>query len=60
MKLPLKRRLRCSFCGKSELEVWKLIAGPKVYICDACIRLCNGILQSTRQIECVPSLSDSA
>jgi ATP-dependent Clp protease ATP-binding subunit ClpX len=36
--------LRCSFCGKSQEEVRKLIAGPDVYICDECISLCNEIL----------------
>src|SRR5215467_13099921 len=36
--------LRCSFCGKSPEEVKRLIAGPTVYICDACIDLCNEIL----------------
>jgi ATP-dependent Clp protease ATP-binding subunit ClpX len=36
--------LTCSFCGKSQDEVKKLIAGPAVYICDECIRLCNEIL----------------
>ncbi|MEA2101329.1 MAG: ATP-dependent Clp protease ATP-binding subunit ClpX [Thermodesulfobacteriota bacterium] len=36
--------LRCSFCGKSQEEVHKLIAGPDVYICDECIALCNEIL----------------
>ncbi|HOJ14137.1 MAG TPA: ATP-dependent Clp protease ATP-binding subunit ClpX [Deltaproteobacteria bacterium] len=36
--------LRCSFCGKSQEEVRKLIAGPDVYICDECIGLCNEIL----------------
>src|SRR5512134_3256409 len=34
----------CSFCGKSQREVRKLIAGPDVYICDECIRLCNDII----------------
>ena len=33
--------LSCSFCGKSQREVRKLIAGPTVYICDECIKLCN-------------------
>jgi ATP-dependent protease Clp ATPase subunit len=33
--------LVCSFCGKSEREVRKLIAGPTVYICDECIKLCH-------------------
>ncbi len=36
--------LRCSFCGKSQSEVKKLIAGPTVYICDECISLCNSII----------------
>ncbi|XP_060085390.1 ATP-dependent Clp protease ATP-binding subunit ClpX-like [Ylistrum balloti] len=37
-------RLRCSFCGKDQREVLKLIAGPNVYICNECIELCNDIL----------------
>jgi ATP-dependent Clp protease ATP-binding subunit ClpX len=36
--------LQCSFCGKSQKEVKKLIAGPTVYICDECIGLCNDII----------------
>ncbi|MFH1810164.1 MAG: ATP-dependent Clp protease ATP-binding subunit ClpX [Pseudomonadota bacterium] len=45
--------LNCSFCGKSQREVRKLIAGPTVYICDECIRLCNDIIaeESQRQGE---------
>ena len=35
----------CSFCGKSHAEVKKLIAGPGVYICDACIHVCKGVLE---------------
>jgi ATP-dependent Clp protease ATP-binding subunit ClpX len=47
--MPSKRdsgqsNLSCSFCGKSQKEVKKLIAGPSVYICDECISLCNDIL----------------
>ncbi len=38
------RELYCSFCGKSQDEVKKLIAGPSVYICDECIELCNDII----------------
>jgi len=38
-------KLHCSFCGKSQDEVRKLIAGPMVYICDECIELCNEIIQ---------------
>ena len=36
--------LKCSFCGKSQKQVKKLIAGPGVYICDECIGLCNDII----------------
>ena len=39
-----KQNLSCSFCGKSQREVKKLIAGPSVYICDECIALCNDII----------------
>jgi len=38
------KKLYCSFCRKSDQEVSKLIAGPGVYICDACVGLCNDIL----------------
>ncbi|MEL6343910.1 MAG: ATP-dependent Clp protease ATP-binding subunit ClpX [Myxococcota bacterium] len=43
-KGPNSRDLRCSFCGKSQREVRKLIAGPSVYICDECVELCNDII----------------
>ena len=36
--------LKCSFCGKAQHKVVKLIAGPGVYICDECIDLCNQII----------------
>ena len=39
-----RETLCCSFCGKSQKEVKKLIAGPTVYICDECIGLCNDII----------------
>lgn len=39
------RPLFCSFCGKSQSEVRKLIAGPSVYICDECVDLCNDIIR---------------
>jgi ATP-dependent Clp protease ATP-binding subunit ClpX len=46
--MPTRREpgsnLQCSFCGKSQREVKKLIAGPTVYICDECIHLCNDII----------------
>lgn len=37
-------RLKCSFCGKTQDQVKKLIAGPDVFICDECVELCNEIL----------------
>jgi ATP-dependent Clp protease ATP-binding subunit ClpX len=40
--------LKCSFCGKSQKQVKKLIAGPGVYICDECIELCNEIMEEER------------
>ena len=39
--------LFCSFCGKSQHDVKKLIAGPAVFICDACVNLCVGIIGQT-------------
>ena len=53
--------LHCSFCGKSRLEVAKLIAGPSVYIFDECVSLCNDILaeevekEKVNQSRAVPS-----
>ena len=47
--MTFKRRLRCSFCSRAESEVAKLIAGPKVHICDSCVRVCNKILEATPQ-----------
>jgi ATP-dependent Clp protease ATP-binding subunit ClpX len=41
--------LRCSFCGKSQYEVQKLIAGPTVFICNECIELCNDILKDEKR-----------
>src|SRR5437763_1703336 len=52
--------LKCSFCGKSQNDVRKLIAGPTVYICDECIELCNDIIaeeweeEKSREIRALP------
>src|SRR5579871_3494456 len=43
--------LRCSFCGKTQDEVKKLVAGPTVYICNECVALCNDILKEEDKIE---------
>lgn len=45
--------LFCSFCGKNQDEVRKLIAGPSVYICDECIELCNDIIAEENEREAV-------
>jgi len=41
--------LYCSFCGKSQHEVRKLIAGPSVFVCDECVDLCNDIIREEIQ-----------
>jgi ATP-dependent Clp protease ATP-binding subunit ClpX len=50
-KDELSGELVCSFCGKSQDEVKKLIAGPSVYICDECVALCNEIIQEEYEQE---------
>jgi hypothetical protein len=42
-----RRRLSCSFCERRDSEVAKLLGGPKVQICDACVGVCNKILEAT-------------
>lgn len=44
-KYEEKRQLKCSFCGKNQEQVRRLIAGPNVYICDECVELCDEIIQ---------------
>ncbi|GAA3654573.1 ATP-dependent Clp protease ATP-binding subunit ClpX [Asaccharospora irregularis] len=44
-KYEEKRQLKCSFCGKDQDQVRRLIAGPNVYICDECVELCDEIIQ---------------
>ena len=39
-----KKAIRCSFCGKSEEQVYRMIQGPGVRICDECVQLCSNIL----------------
>jgi len=50
--------LYCSFCGKSQHEVRKLIAGPSVFICDECVDLCNDIIREEIQESVVEGASD--
>jgi ATP-dependent Clp protease ATP-binding subunit ClpX len=51
--------LYCSFCGKSQHEVRKLIAGPSVFICDECVDLCNDIIREEVQEAASEKGSDS-
>ncbi len=46
-----EKDLNCSFCGKSQKDVRKLIAGPSVYICDECVELCNDIITEEEERE---------
>jgi len=48
--------LYCSFCGKSQHEVKKLIAGPSVFICDECVELCNDIISEELQEQAASSV----
>ena len=56
-----KNTLYCSFCGKSQHEVKKLIAGPTVFICDECVELCMDIIKEenksviNQKLEGIPS-----
>jgi hypothetical protein len=43
----VKKTLRCSFCGKTEKEVARLIGGPNAHICGGCVGACNKILEAT-------------
>ena len=45
VKYDDKKQLKCSFCGKNQDQVRRLIAGPGVYICDECIELCNEMVE---------------
>ncbi len=60
MAKPVKGggKFQCSFCGKSQDEVRKLIAGPTVYICDECIDLCNDIIAEEWKEERAKGLKD--
>ena len=60
MAKPIKQggKLQCSFCGKSQDDVRKLIAGPTVYICDECIELCNDIIADELEEERGKELGD--
>ncbi|TCO55098.1 ClpX C4-type zinc finger protein [Actinocrispum wychmicini] len=49
--MTTRTALACSFCGKTEKEVAKLVAGPGVYICDGCVRLAHEVIQEAEDQE---------
>jgi hypothetical protein len=53
------RKLRCSFCGKKETEVSKLVAGPGVYICDECAALVSRIMENADDNQSQPPKVES-
>ncbi|MFO7275313.1 MAG: ClpX C4-type zinc finger protein, partial [Bacillota bacterium] len=53
-----KGQLKCSFCGKYQDQVKRLVAGPGVYICDECIELCNDIIEEELSEEADVELKD--
>lgn len=57
-KFDDKKQLKCSFCGKNQEQVRRLIAGPGVYICDECIELCQEIIDEEFYEELDTELQD--
>jgi hypothetical protein len=52
--------LQCSFCAKSQFQIRKLIAGPKVFICDECVSLCGEILEDENEFDVFGAGDDDA
>lgn len=48
---PNNKQVHCSFCGKSQSQLGKLIAGPQVYICNECVDLCHEIIHQEEEKE---------
>ncbi len=48
-----KLNIRCTFCGKTQEEVQRIIAGPGVYICNECVELCHEIIEEDNEAEAV-------
>ncbi len=58
-KFEDRRPIKCSFCGKAQEQVKRLVAGPGVYICDECIALCSDIIgEETEELENLPELDE--
>lgn len=53
-----QKKLSCSFCGKSQDQVKRLIAGPGVYICDECVRLCCDIMDEDKEAPAAPEMKE--
>jgi ATP-dependent protease Clp ATPase subunit len=50
------RRLRCTFCGKNDSEVSKLVAGPRVYICDKCVAVASRLMEGGSHDDSAPKV----
>ena len=55
-----RKQLHCSFCGKNETEVSKLVAGPRVYICDKCVAIATRIMESDSHDDSQPLKAESS
>jgi ATP-dependent Clp protease ATP-binding subunit ClpX len=55
-----RRQLRCSFCWRKEAEVSKLVAGPRVYICDECVALASRIMSGDTDDQSQPPQAESS
>ena len=53
--MRVRRPLRCSFCGKNENDVAKLVAGPRVYICDACVAVAQRLMEDDAGVSLPPA-----
>ena len=54
-----RNEIRCSFCGKRQEQVKRIIAGPNVYICNECVDLCNSILHEEMRSDVAPEFQIS-
>lgn len=54
----VRKILYCSFCGKSQNEIPKLIAGPDVFICNECVAECAKIIESNTEVDLMIQLAD--
>ena len=57
-RVPSPHPIKCSFCGRGQEEVSRLVSGPSVYICSECVKLCNDILDGEAERE-IPAQRDN-